>query len=43
MTMGVDMDRRDFLRMTAAVSGGLLAGSGAISPFSEEAEAAEAA
>jgi imidazolonepropionase-like amidohydrolase len=37
------MDRRDFLRMTAAASGAILAGSAAISPFSEEAEAADAA
>jgi imidazolonepropionase-like amidohydrolase len=36
------MDRRDFLRMTAAVSGGLLAGSAAISSFPKDAEAAVA-
>ena len=37
------MDRRDFLRITAAVSGGLLAGSAAVSSFPEDAEAATAA
>jgi imidazolonepropionase-like amidohydrolase len=46
MTMGMEMDRREFLRTTATASGAILAGvagSAAVSPFSEEAEAAEVA
>ena len=44
--MGMGMDRREFLRMTAVASGAILAGvagSAVVSPFSGEAEAAEAA
>jgi imidazolonepropionase-like amidohydrolase len=36
------MDRRDFLRMTAAASGAILAGSAAISSFPEDSQAAYA-
>ena len=37
------MDRRDFLRMTAAASGAILAGSATVSSFPEDAQATEAA
>jgi imidazolonepropionase-like amidohydrolase len=39
----MEMNRRDFLRMTAAASGAILAGGAAVSSFPEDAQATEAA